>query len=55
MQDSNTGFLCENPIRKGKIHTAYGFCLCTQFSSTSKLLNIQRQNFIGRKNFAEWN
>ena len=29
---SNTGFLGENPIRKGKIHTTYGFFLCTQFS-----------------------
>jgi len=31
-QGSNTGFLGENPIRKGKIPTTYGFFLCTQFS-----------------------
>ena len=30
---SNTHFLGENAIRKGKIHTSYGFSLCTQFSS----------------------
>jgi|TARA_Y100000310_G_scaffold57261_1_gene52468 hypothetical protein len=31
--DSNTAFLDEKPIRKRKIHTLYGFFLCTQFSS----------------------
>ncbi len=29
---ANTGFVCQNPIRKGKIHTVYGFFLCTQFA-----------------------
>src|SRR3989344_7059045 len=33
---SNTGFLGENPIRKGKIPTSYGFFLCTQFSPLLK-------------------
>ena len=32
-KDSNTAFLGEKPTRKGKIHTLYGFSLCTRFSS----------------------
>src|SRR3989344_3540076 len=41
---SNTGFLGENPIRKGKIHTSYGFYLCTQFSP--KLLEFLPKGYL---------
>jgi hypothetical protein len=43
-------FLCENPIRKGKIHTLYGFYLCTQFSSMLlKFLAIGKARFNAKK------
>ena len=31
-QGSNTGFVGQNPIRKGFFRTSYGKILCTQFS-----------------------
>ena len=43
-QGSNTGFVGQNPIRKGFFPTSYGKILCTQFSP--KLLKFLPKGYL---------
>ena len=43
-QGSNTGFVGQNPIRKGFFPTSYGKILCTQFSP--KLLEFLSKGYL---------